>query len=146
MFLIVHTPVLDFNLDFGCCFPVGMRRQSATIRFAEYWKKKKKKMFYLRYVRLFAHNGVQHILCCVFWFVCLRLVSCGSNVASFPGLPIFDCLLGFSNIYFPERVAKSVYLNAEIPHLYHQNEVKTFVSERVIKPLKTKIYRHFTMY
>jgi hypothetical protein len=45
MFLIVHTPVLDFNLDFGCCFPVGMQRQSATIRqrrFAEYWKKKKK--------------------------------------------------------------------------------------------------------
>ena len=32
MFLIVHTPVWDFNLDFGCCFPVGMRRQSATIR------------------------------------------------------------------------------------------------------------------
>jgi hypothetical protein len=31
MFLIVHTPVLDFNLDFGCSFPVGMRRQSATI-------------------------------------------------------------------------------------------------------------------
>jgi hypothetical protein len=41
MFLIVHTPVLDFY--FGCRFPVGMRRQSATIRqrrFAEYWKKK----------------------------------------------------------------------------------------------------------
>ena len=30
-------------------------------------------MSYLRYLCLFVHSGVQHILCCVFCFVCLRL-------------------------------------------------------------------------
>jgi hypothetical protein len=40
-------------------------------------------MSYLRYLCLFAHSGVQHILCCVFCFcfVCLRLVY--PYVASF---------------------------------------------------------------
>ena len=47
----------------------------------------------LHYLRLFAHSGVQHILCCVFCFVCLRPVSCVPNVVSFSGLSIFDCLL-----------------------------------------------------
>jgi hypothetical protein len=28
-------------------------------------------MSYLRYLCLFSHSGVQHILCCVFVFVCL---------------------------------------------------------------------------
>ena len=28
-------------------------------------------MSYLRYLRLFVYNGVQHLLCCVFCFVCL---------------------------------------------------------------------------
>ena len=31
-------------------------------------------MSYLRYLCLFAHSGVQHILCCVFCVVFLRLV------------------------------------------------------------------------
>ena len=37
----------SFGFYFGCCFPVGMRRQSATIRqrrYAEYWKKKKMRL------------------------------------------------------------------------------------------------------
>ena len=33
-------------------------------------------MSYLRYLCLFAHSGVQHISCCCFCFVCLRLLSC----------------------------------------------------------------------
>jgi hypothetical protein len=44
MFLIVHTPVLDFILDavsqWAC--GVNLRRQR---RFAEYWKKKKKLLY-----------------------------------------------------------------------------------------------------
>ena len=32
-------------------------------------------MFYLRYLYLFAHSVVQHILCCDFCVVCLRLMS-----------------------------------------------------------------------
>ena len=32
-------------------------------------------MSYLYYLCLFAYSGVQHILCCVFCFVCLPLVS-----------------------------------------------------------------------
>jgi hypothetical protein len=39
-------------------------------------------------LRLFAYSGVQHILCCVFCFLCLRLVFCVPNVTSFSGLPI----------------------------------------------------------
>ena len=45
----LHYMYIDvFNCtysSFGCCFPLGMRCQSATIRqrrFAEYWKKKKR--------------------------------------------------------------------------------------------------------
>jgi len=39
---------------------------------------------------------------CVFYFVCLRPVSCVPNVASFSGLSILDCLapLVFFNVYF----------------------------------------------
>ena len=41
-------------------------------------------MFYLRYLCLFANSGDQHILCCMFCFVCLRLVC--------PILPVsLDC-------------------------------------------------------
>ena len=43
-------------------------------------------MSYLSYLCLLAHSGVQHILCCVFCFVCLRLVH--------PRLPVsLDCPL-----------------------------------------------------
>jgi hypothetical protein len=50
-------------------------------------------MSYLRHLCLFAHRGIQHILCCVFVFICLRPVSYVPNVASFSGLSILDCLL-----------------------------------------------------
>jgi hypothetical protein len=33
-------------------------------------------MSYVRHVYLLAYNDVQHILCCVFCFACLHLVSC----------------------------------------------------------------------
>ena len=56
-------------------------------------------MSYLRHVCLLAHNDVQHILCCVFCFACLHLVSCVHNVASFSGLFILDCPFGFSSVY-----------------------------------------------
>jgi len=44
---------------------------------------------------LIAHSGVQHILCCGFRFVSLRLVSCVPSVTSFSGLSIFSCPFGF---------------------------------------------------
>ena len=49
-------------------------------------------MSYLRYFCLFAYSGVQHLLC---FFLCLRLVSCVPNVASFSGMSILDCPFGF---------------------------------------------------
>jgi hypothetical protein len=51
-------------------------------------------MSYLRCLFLLAHRCVQHILCCMFCFVCLRLV--------YNMLPVSqDCpFLVFSNIYF----------------------------------------------
>jgi hypothetical protein len=45
-------------------------------------------LFYLRYLCLLAHSGDQHILCCVFCFACLRLVSGVHNVTSFSWLSI----------------------------------------------------------
>ena len=45
-------------------------------------------MSYLRYLCLFAHSGVQHILCCVFaLFFFIYVDSCS-------GLSIFDCDFG----------------------------------------------------
>ena len=54
-------------------------------------------MSHLRYLCLLAHSGVQHMLCCVLCFACLRLV--------YPMLPVsLDCpfLIApsvFSNVY-----------------------------------------------
>ena len=45
-------------------------------------------------------------LCCVFCFVCLHPVSCVPNVASFSGLSILDCLIGFSNVYSYSHTAQ----------------------------------------
>ena len=49
------------------------------------------RMPYLRYLCLFTHSGVQHILCCVFVLISS---SCVPYVASFSGLPFFDCPFG----------------------------------------------------
>jgi hypothetical protein len=52
-----------------------------------------KLMSYLRWLCLFAHSGVQHILCCVFpLFVSSMLVI---YVVSVSGLSIFDFPFGF---------------------------------------------------
>ena len=83
-------------------------------------------MSYLRDLCLFALSGVQHILCCVFCFVFLRLVSyvwwcrthillifcfaylrlvsCVPNAVSFSGLFILDCPSGFSNVYLKKTL------------------------------------------
>jgi hypothetical protein len=47
----------------------------------------------LRHLCLLVYNGVEHILCSVFCFICLRLVVC----ASFSVLVILDCPV--SNVY-----------------------------------------------
>ena len=60
-------------------------------------------MSYLRYLCLLAYSGVQHILCCVFCFVCLPLVFCVPNVANFSGLSILE--LVFPGIYLVWGVA-----------------------------------------
>jgi len=52
-------------------------------------------MSYLRYMCLFAHNGVQHMLCCGFCFDCLRRVPCVPKVASFSRSSILDFPYGF---------------------------------------------------
>ena len=54
-------------------------------------------MSYLRYLCMFAHSGVQHILCCGFGL--FVFVLCLVYVASFSGLSIFECPSVFSNIY-----------------------------------------------
>jgi transposase InsO family protein len=45
---------------------------------------------------------------------------------------------------FRARAVQSVFKEAGIKHFYAQNEVKASVAERVIKTIKTKIYRYFT--
>ena len=48
-------------------------------------------MSYLRYMCVFVHSGVKHILCCV--CICL-FSSCVPYAASFSGMSIFDCPFG----------------------------------------------------
>ena len=54
-------------------------------------------MSYLCCLCLFAHSGIQHILCCV--FVLFVFIMCVPNVASVSELSIFDSPAVFSNIY-----------------------------------------------
>ena len=49
-------------------------------------------MSYLRYLCLFAHSGVQHILCCVFCLVCLRLMCPSLNA-------LLSILLNYAELY-----------------------------------------------
>jgi len=49
----------------------------------------------MSYLRYFAYSGVQHILCCVIFFLYLRLVY----DASFSGLSFFIASSVFSNVY-----------------------------------------------
>ena len=55
-------------------------------------------MSYLRYLCLFLYSGVQHILCCIFCFVCLRLVSVVPYLVSFSELSICIAPLTFIEI------------------------------------------------
>ena len=57
-------------------------------------------MSYLRYMCLFVYSDVQHILCCVFCFVCLRLVSRVTNVASFSGLSLSTVVCRLAHVLF----------------------------------------------
>ena len=61
-------------------------------------------------VWLFAHSGVQHILCRVFWVLFFLSSSCVPYIVSFSGLFIFDCpfrillRLFTHHIHFPHTV------------------------------------------
>jgi len=52
-------------------------------------------MFYLRYLSLFAHSGVQHILCCVFVFLGLVYPMLPVSLES----PFLIAPSVFSNVY-----------------------------------------------
>ena len=59
-------------------------------------------MYYLRYLCLFVHSGVQHILCCVFVFVSSL---CVHYVASFSGwIVLFSLSLRYSLMFIRHRV------------------------------------------
>jgi hypothetical protein len=55
-------------------------------------------MSYLFYLCLLAYSGVQHILCCLFCFLLCFSSSYVPYVASFYGLPIFNCPSVISNV------------------------------------------------
>jgi hypothetical protein len=55
------------------------------------------RVVYLRYLCLFAHSGVEHILCCVFLFVFLRLVFPVSHFFLLP-LPSSQTFIYKTNI------------------------------------------------
>ena len=54
-------------------------------------------MSYICYLCLFTYSGDQHILCCVFGLFSLVYV------ASFSGLPIFDCHFGILQRLFKSQ-------------------------------------------
>jgi len=60
---------------------------------------------YLRYLCLFAHSGVQHILWC--GFACLSS-SCVPYVAFFSGLSNFDCQFDFYILYLKCKFQQTV--------------------------------------
>ena len=73
--------------------------------------------FFLRYLCLFTHSGVQHLLCCV----CLRLV--------YPMLPVFpDCPL-----LIAPSVFSTVYLRLKTVNMYLFG-VYTIVSLDTVPP------------
>jgi hypothetical protein len=53
---------------------------------------------YLRYLCMFGYSGVQHILCCIFCFVCFRPVSCVPKVTSVSGLFVFVLYLVYPRL------------------------------------------------
>ena len=55
------------------------RASDPNVRFAFTWSC----LSYLHQLCLLAHSGAQHILCCVFCFVCPRLVSCSLDCSFF---------------------------------------------------------------
>jgi hypothetical protein len=58
-------------------------------------------MSHLRYFFMFAYSGVQHILCCVFCFLCLRLVYRMLPVSLY--CPFLIAPSVFSNVYLGSR-------------------------------------------
>ena len=64
----------SFGFYFGCCFPVGMRHQYATIRqrrYAEYWKKKKMRLVEQKLLTMSDHLSSPPGWCCaIFSFLC----------------------------------------------------------------------------
>jgi hypothetical protein len=65
------------------------------------------------YVLCFVYGGVKHIWCCVFCFVCLRLVSCIPNVAIF-FLIVYSWLVSLT---FISHVCL-LYVPAKTPDMY----------------------------
>jgi len=59
-------------------------------------------MSYVRYLCLFSHSGVQHILCCVFDLFFLRLL--------YPMLPV--------SLHCPFFIAPSVFSNVYLCYLF----------------------------
>jgi len=54
---------------------------------------------YLRCLCLFTYSGVKHNIVLCFCFVCLCLVSCVPNVATFSGLSIFVDMLNVNLLH-----------------------------------------------
>ena len=94
--LFLGSVALIFFVFFVLSYYVSLRSEFLVVTFATIstYKRcsvhlvcRRSHVLYLRYIYQFAHSGGQHILCCVFCFVCLRLVP---YVSDFYGLSIFD--------------------------------------------------------
>ena len=88
---------------------------------------------YLRYLCLFTHSGVQHILCCVFaLFVFVFCVLC------FSGLSIFDCPFGILWHLFNRYVMYSL-------KLYNSLKWELYGYIAILLPLTWKLFSHQTI-
>ena len=81
-------------------------------------------MFYLRYLCLFAHSGVQQILCWVFFCLVFSL-SCVLYVASFYGLSIFFIAPSY-HTYFLLSVGRYICWWTINPRGYHPPSSQCF--------------------
>jgi len=102
-------PCCDVRCDFSIERMVGSSLPSVICRPTRVGRL----VSYLRYLCLFVHSGVKYILCCIYSFVCLRLVSFVPNVAGFSGLSMFNCVYGFFNVYWTHTFMHNCKLRLE---------------------------------
>ena len=108
----------SFGFYFGCCFPVGMQRQSATIRqrrYAEYWRKKKKtNRNTIIYITLYCVTKIKYI-CIVFKIIAFFIITLFALVYLMDGILLTCEQHHFTRDVWTHKTSVSPPLFIEVP-------------------------------